>query len=510
MEYLPKIADKVRLPLKIKIYPYLMDHQFEGKAVLPAVEAIQLLAASTSGYLPAIEIDTILDARFDKFLYINPRVALIDAFNEIEVHEDGGVISRLITKTRAKAGSITRTKDHVSLRFSKNPQEPAPPLLDEIFALEGLGIDIPSDRLYGELVPFGPAYHNVKETFTVSEQGAIASVYAPDNGAPSAPLGSPFPLDAALHATCAWGQRYRKIVGFPVGFGIRHVFKQTRPGATYIARIIPKRGYPEPLLFDIWLYDQDGVFYEAVLDVLMEDVSGGRMKPPQWLLEGANDEELPSLKAHCDAISVIELKTINETAVKALSDFELDRYSRLGDKRKKSYLGSRLCCKTLSRKLSGNDGETPASSITTIYPDQIRPRSPLTDGRDIFSCSVSHDSRFAVAVAAKTKVGVDVEEISEKALRSRRLYMKEREEILAKNSSLGEIEASIRIWSIKEAMSKALGINLAQSWERVEIKDIGQNKSLVLMEKREYTAIHDTVDNHLFTMITRGVVEDQS
>ena len=69
MEDLPKIADKVRLPLKIKIYPYLMDHQFEGKAVLPAVEAIQLLAASTSGYLPDVGIDTILDARFDKFLY---------------------------------------------------------------------------------------------------------------------------------------------------------------------------------------------------------------------------------------------------------------------------------------------------------------------------------------------------------------------------------------------------------------------------------------------------------
>ncbi len=500
MEELPKIADKVRLPLKIKIYPYLMDHQFEGKAVLPAVEALQLLAASTSDYLPDIKIDSILDARFDRFLYINPRVALIDAFNEIEVHEDGSVISRLITKTRAKAGSITRTKEHVSLRFSKNPQEPAPPLLDEISALEGLGIDIPSDRLYGELVPFGPAYHNV-EALTVSEQGAITSVYARELGAASAPLGSPFPLDAALHAACAWGQRYRGIVGFPVGFGMRRIFKQTRPGATYIARIIPKKGDSKALLFDIWIYGQDGVFYEAALDVLMEDVSGGRMRPPQWVLEGAQHQVLPSLKAHSDALSVIELKTINETAVKALSDFELDRYGRLGDKRKKSYLGSRLCCKTLSRKLSGNDRDTPASSITTISPDQIRPRSPLTDGRDVFSCSVSHDSRYAVAVAAKTKVGVDVEEISAKALRSRQLYMKEKEEILVRNSSLGEIEASVRIWSIKEAMSKALGINLAQSWEKVEIKDIGQNKSLVLMEEGEYTAIHDTVDNHLFTMI---------
>jgi len=234
----------------------------------------------------------------------------------------------------------------------------------------------------------------------------------------------------------------------------------------------------------------------------MGDVSGGRMKPPQWVMEGTQSQALPSLKAHCEALAIIELKTINDMAVKALSDSELDRYDRLGDKRKKSYLGSRLCCKALSRKLSGDDRETPASSITTISPDQIRPRSPLTDGRDVFSCSVSHDSRFAVAVAAKTKVGVDVEEISEKALRSRRLYMKEREEILARNSSLGEIEASIRIWSIKEAICKALGITLAQAWEKVEIKNVGQNKSLVFMEKNEYTAIHDMLDNHVFTMIS--------
>ena len=502
MEYLPKIADKVRLPLKIQILPYLMDHQFEGKAVLPAVEALQILAASTSDHLPGIKINSILDARFDKFLYINPGAALIDAFNEIEVHEDSCLISRLITKTRAKAGSITRIKEHVSLRFSKNPQEPARPLLDEISALEGLGIDIPSNKLYSELVPLGPAYHNVKETLTVSEQGAIASVYAPDNGALSTSLGSPFPLDAALHAACVWGQRYKGIVGFPVGFGLRRVFKQTWPGTTYSARIIPKKGCSKALIFDIWIYGRDGVFYEAVLDVLMKDVSGGRMKPPQWVREGAEFQALPSLRAHCEALSIIELKTINKTAVKTLSDSELDPYDRLGDKRKKSYLGSRLCCKTLSRKLSGNDRDTPASSITTIFPDQIRPRSPLTDGRDVFSCSVSHDSRYAIAVAAKTKVGVDVEEISEKALRSRRLYMNEREEILAKNSSLGEIEASVRIWSIKEAISKAFGINLAKAWEKVEIKDVGQNKSLVFMEKHEYTAIHDVLDNHVFTMVS--------
>ena len=90
MEYLPKIADKVRLPLKIRISPYLLDHQFEGKAVLPGVEALQILAASTSEYVPDIKMDSLLDAKFEKFLYINPHVAQIDAFNELEVHEDFG------------------------------------------------------------------------------------------------------------------------------------------------------------------------------------------------------------------------------------------------------------------------------------------------------------------------------------------------------------------------------------------------------------------------------------
>jgi len=81
--------------------------------------------------------------------------------------------------------------------------------------------------------------------------------------------------------------------------------------------------------------------------------------------------------------------------------------------------------------------------------------------------------------------------------------MGEREETLARESSLGEIEASVRIWSIKEAMAKALGINLAQSWEKVEVKGVEQNKSLAFMEKKEYTAVHDTVGNHLFTVTKR-------
>jgi len=70
MESLPKIINKIRLPLDIKIYPYLLDHRFEGKAVLPAVEVMQILAVSTQNHLPETDIRCIENAKFDKFLYL--------------------------------------------------------------------------------------------------------------------------------------------------------------------------------------------------------------------------------------------------------------------------------------------------------------------------------------------------------------------------------------------------------------------------------------------------------
>jgi len=479
----------------------MMDHRFQGKGVLPAVEAMQLLAESTRTHLPDIHTDTVMNAGFDKFLYLEPGIKLIRAFNEIEVNTDGTISSKLITKSRSKKSSITRTIEHVTIHFSKHPRKTHLPPLDKVFALEGICLDVPCDRLYSELVPFGPAYHNVKGSVTLSEEGAMADVCAPENGTPTKLLGSPFPLDAAFHVACAWGQRYSGIVGFPLGLENRHILNRTRSGGHYISRVIPREISSGLLVFDIWIFDEDGIFYEAALGVQMKDVSSGRIKPPSWIVEGVSDDGLQTLRNRCEAISVIELKTIGRSAKKALSVPELERFAKMGEKRKKDYLGARLCCKALSRKLSGNGMDTPASSITTISPDSVLPCCPLTDGRTKFSCSVSHDSRFAIAVACESLVGVDVEEISERVLKSRRLFMSKSERILAHESSLGEVVASLMVWSIKEAVSKAFGISLAYAWEKVEVKNIGRNRSHILMEDRDYIAFHDVVDDHVFTIV---------
>ncbi len=501
MEDLPEITEKVRLPVEIPIHPYLKDHHLDGKAVFPAVEAMQLLAASTQTHLPHLDVTLITDARFDRFLFSGAPGGLVEAYNEIEVLRDGNVSSKLITRGRSPKTSITRTKEHVTIQFGQERGEIYLLPLDFFSALEGVCIDIPSQRLYSDLVPFGPAYHNVKDPLFVSKKGALAYVQGADAGGSSGPLGSPFPLDAALHAASAWGQRYTGIVGFPVGFDRRLVLNPTISGRSYISRIIPVGSASHPLVFNIWISDPDGLPHEEIIGLRMRDVSAGKTRPPDWILKGARDHPLESINSHCKALSLIELRTVNGLAEKALSDTETDRFKGMGEKRGRSYLAARLCCKGVSRQLSGGDRKTPSSSITTVSPDGIRPRCEPTDGAPPSFCSVSHDSRFAIAVASDGPIGVDVEEISRKALRSRQLYMDKEERALVKDSSLGEMDASVRVWTVKEAGSKAFDMRLANSWQRVRVRDIGVNKSCVEIDNTVYTAFHDTIDNHLFTIL---------
>jgi len=172
----------------------------------------------------------------------------------------------------------------------------------------------------------------------------------------------------------------------------------------------------------------------------------------------------------------------------------------MGTRRKPSYLAARLCCKSISRQLSG-DWKTPSSSLTTVSPDGIRPCCPVRDSDRKSFCSVSHDSRFAVAVASNVRIGVDVEEISERVCRSREVYMNEKERRLAEASPLGEIEASVRVWTAKEAAAKALDMGLAESWEKVSLKDIGRDRSILQIGGRNHEAFHDAIDDHLFTIV---------
>ncbi|MFO7599072.1 MAG: polyketide synthase dehydratase domain-containing protein [Candidatus Desulfacyla sp.] len=502
MEDLSEIVERARLPVHIKTDAYLLDHRFQGEPVFPAVEAMQLLAGSVKEYLPHADVSLITDARFDKFLPTAPvdRKRWIEVYNDLEIRKDDRIGSRLKTRSRSPKAAITRTVEHVAVQFGEKRRDTRPLPLDLVSALEGVCMDVPPDRLYRDLVPFGPAFHNAVSPIFISENGAIGNLQAPAMDGSPGPLGSPFPLDAAFHLASVWGQRYCGIVGFPVGFDSRLIYSPTTPGERYVCRILPAQPYNSAPRLDIWIYDGGGNPKEEIRGLRMKDVSGGRIKPPDWISDGAGNRRLEFVRSRCTALSLIELKTVNGLAEMALSDREKDRLKKMGTRRKPSYLAARLCCKSISRQLSG-DWKTPSSSLTTVSPDGIRPCCPVRDSDRGSFCSVSHDSRFAIAVASDARIGVDVEKISERVFRSREVYMNEKERRLVEASPLGEIEASVRVWTAKEAAAKALDMGLAESWEKVSLKDIGRDRSILQIGDRNHEAFHEAIGGHAFTVV---------
>ena len=207
----------------------------------------------------------------------------MEIFVDIETTDDG-VVASLLTSLKAKTGKISRTVEHARVEFAAADSAPSPmPIPIVVKKLGGNCINVPSTAIYRELVPFGTAYQNIIGDLSVSPEGALAYVSGGGNEADEDLLGSPFPLDAAMHAACVWGQRFCGIVPFPTGFEKRIIYKKTKKEGVYLGRVVPVNSEPDSLIVDIWIYDSDSVIYESISGVQMRDVSQGRMKPPDWI-----------------------------------------------------------------------------------------------------------------------------------------------------------------------------------------------------------------------------------
>ena len=498
MEDLSAVTRTHEFPFVIVVPAYVRDHHSRGAVLFPAVEIMDAMASVVAGSGNHIPVNVISSARFDRFIQLDASMNVIEALCSLEQGDDGSVTATLMTRSVLKSG-ISRKVEHATMVFGGSEITAALPL-DLACSLQGVVFEVSSEDLYRDLVPFGPAYRNLEGVLYLSEEGALGTVKGGDVSRAWA-LGSPFALDAAFHAACAWSQRYTGIVAFPVGFSSRMVHSPAMPGERLLCRIVPVETAGEPLVFDLYLFRHDGEPCETVRGLLMKDVSGGTNRPPDWISRGTDDKRLEAVARACRKICVIERKALAPFARRCLSPLESERHEGMGPRRSEGHIAARLCCKRMSRALSGGDDLTPPEQITTIDKDMIRPRCPSTDGTRDFPCSVSHDSRFAFAASAPEKIGVDVERLADRVLKGQRFYMNQAEAALVKNSPLGGVAASLRVWSVKECVAKALDLKLYEAWRASEVTRIGEQSSTVVIDGVARAAVHDMVDDHLFTVL---------
>ena len=292
MENLSKPIETIAFSLAISAPAYLRDHHIGGFVVLPAVEALQTVARSKPATWGA-DLCRQERAVFHHLLRIDVGAGEIPALHEHARYADGRCLSRLTTLRSGRQMKFTRRMEHVSVLFMPEGLEEAGCGTDlasdpaEAIMPEGPTFTVSNSRLYDELVPFGPAYRNVRGDVLLAETSISATVSGGNFPDAAGPLGSPFPLDAAMHAACAWGQRYRNRVVFPIGFDRREILAPTRAGETYLCRITPLPDAGAILRFDVRLYGRDRRPVEVIRGLKMRDIFGGKLTTPAWVREGA-------------------------------------------------------------------------------------------------------------------------------------------------------------------------------------------------------------------------------
>ncbi len=284
MDIVPQIDKKIRYPSAIEVSPYLRDHRFEGKVILPAVEALIALAKVVQRHRPELGINCLLKATFPRFLVIAPETERLTIFVDIEKGGHGHMTAVLLTSIKSKTSAMSRVVEHARVEFARE-DPPSFPILPFRVGEKPAGkcISVPAATIYHELIPFGTAYQNITGDLAVSPEGVLAHLSGGNYDADETVLGSPFPLDAAMHAACVWGQRFSGMVPFPTGFEKRFIYQKTRKGGTYLGRVAPVSVNQESLVFDAWIYDLRGVMHEAIGGIRMRDVTQGRVHPPQWI-----------------------------------------------------------------------------------------------------------------------------------------------------------------------------------------------------------------------------------
>jgi len=370
-----------------------------------------------------------------------------------------------------------------------------------------VSVAVTPEVVYRDLIPLGESYRNLRSAVTMSTDGAMATVGSPQNvdiGSPRT-LGSPFPLDAAFHAACVWGQCFAGLVTYPAALERRVVHTPACQASEYVARVYPVAAAARELVFDIDLYDLHGNICESVTGLRMREPAVGRTRPPRWLQRLAEDCRYPRLlpRTRID-LSLINLQALATFAADTLSPAEQDRRRAMGRRRARSFTAARLALKRLYRRVNvAADPFVPPQKISTIRRDSPLPILPLSRSGRRLHCSVSHDDRFCIAVAAAAKVGVDVERFSSRALRVAPLFLNAAERNVIAHADIDPAAAALRAWTAKEAAAKASGMLLADAWHRVRmVAPDDHHTRLEIDGGRVITAFHDSLDGHLITVLT--------
>ena len=210
--------------------------------------------------------------------------------------------------------------------------------------------------------------------------------------------------------------------------------------------------------------------------------------------------EIPIIRQRLLAFCAVPLAQAAELGATILTTTEKERAAKMKDRRRVAFIAARAALKMLHYDLGAAGANQPPRAIETVAADGVRPLAPQYGEYQVY-VSASHGPAWAAAAAGRGPLGLDVELLTDKALRGNKVFMSESEKKVVGSCGLPAEEAALRVWSIKEAAAKALNLELAVSWSKVRVQEIGPDFSVLSITRQRLTAAHDMLEQHLFTLL---------
>jgi len=204
------------------------------------------------------------------------------------------------------------------------------------------------------------------------------------------------------------------------------------------------------------------------------------------------------LQAACLGMILLNAETISPIEKDLFTPREAARALEIGPRRRRDFTAARVALKRLIRQLGLVEEESPDRAIETLSSDGEKPCL----AESTLHCSVSHSGRLVVAVAHRHPIGVDLEAVSKKVVKVWTLLTLSKERELISLSSLGPERTATRVWTIKEAAAKVLGLHLFEAIREVNVISVGEEEGVMMYQGKSFPVRHGEGDGYVITLIT--------
>ncbi|WP_230467581.1 type I polyketide synthase [Lujinxingia vulgaris] len=461
---------------------FLSDHRYEGNELVPGVMGYELMSAAAMVLTgePVAELREVRFERALKLAHSEPVRALATAR---VVGQQRGCAR---VEVRVSSERVVRTGRTVRQEHFRAEVLCGTPLAHEL-ALSAWGAAEKSwcegpdrDAIYQRFfhtgsfqLLSGEVWHHedaILATGAISNHRLMAGMLA------QRWVSDPLVRELGLQAVGLWGLMHHGRTYLPLGIGQSRMCGQASVGEPLLVRAHRRVDAAEgTIAFDVEVRGYDGRLLQVMERVEM--VAHAPLDARDRLAPGKAATYLEVRLSAAEAQAMLD--GLGGRLDEVLSAAELEGYERLRSaQRRGEWLAARLAAREAARCWALMFyGERIDSSAICVFKNasgepQLRWRDGTSGGRRLPALSLTHTSGQAVAVVAmpgaRCRLGVDLEPLEARSEAFGSAYFSAGERALAVGSLVaGQRETAL--WTVKEAVSKALGLGLQLSASEIEI-----------------------------------------